>query len=209
MASRLVILACLMALLRPVSELAIESAPGWLEAFHRGDRAALEAAYRHHVRSVVDEAARLLRSADAETVAHEVFYRVLTDARMRESFHGGNVGAWLRIIARRAAIDLLRKRRREDGPVEDDMLTDTPADPTREHEERDARVLVERFRAEVLPARYRALFEVRFLGQLAQREAADKLGMSRSTLAYQEERVRDLLKAFLLERAAPAPTVPA
>jgi RNA polymerase sigma-70 factor (ECF subfamily) len=68
---------------------------------------------------------------------------------------------------------------------------------------------VERFRAEVVPARYRALFEVRFLGQLAQREAADKLGMSRSTLAYQEERVRDLLKAFLLERAAPAPTVPA
>ncbi len=202
------ILAFLMALLRPVPEAAIEAAPGWLEAFHRGDRAALEATYRRHVRPVVDEASRLLRSADAETVAHEVFYRVLTDARMREGFHGGDLGAWLRVIARRAAIDLLRKRRRE-GPVEDDMLTDIPADPTREHEARDAKVLVERFRAEVLPERYRALFEVRFLGQLAQREAADKLGMSRSTLAYQEERVRELLKAFLLEGAAPAPSVPA
>jgi RNA polymerase sigma-70 factor, ECF subfamily len=195
-----VTLVFLMALLRPVPETAIESAPGWLDAFHRGDRAALEETYRHYVRPVVDEASRLLRSADAETVAHEVFYRVLTDGRMRESFHGGNLGAWLRIVARRAAIDLLRKRRREDGPVDDDMLTNYPSDTTREHEERDAKVLVERFRAEVLPEKYRALFEVRFLGQLAQREAADKLGMSRSTLAYQEERVRELLKAFLLER---------
>jgi RNA polymerase sigma-70 factor (ECF subfamily) len=199
----------LMALVRPVDERAIESAPGWLEAFHRGDRTALEETYRHHVRPVVDEASRLLRSADAETVAHEVFYRVLTDGRMRESFHGGNLGAWLRIVARRAAIDLLRKRRREDGPLDDDMLTDYLPDTTREHEERDAKVLVERFRTEVLPEKFLRLFEVRFLGQVAQREAADLLGMSRSTLAYQEERVRELLKAFLLKRDAPTRNVQA
>jgi RNA polymerase sigma-70 factor (ECF subfamily) len=192
-----------MALLRPAPGAAVEPDPSWLEAFHRGDRAALEEVYRHHVRPVVDEASRLLRSADAETVAHEVFFRLLTETRMREGFHGGNLGAWLRVIARRAAIDLLRKRRREDGPVDEDAPSAYPPDPTREHEERDARVLVERFRREILPDKYRALFEVRFLGQLAQREAAEKLGLSRSTLAYQEERVRELLKAFLLERAAP------
>jgi RNA polymerase sigma-70 factor (ECF subfamily) len=108
--------------------------------------------------------------------------------------------AWLRVVTRRAAIDLLRKRRREDGPFDEEGMHDYPADATREHEERDAKVLVDRFRAEVLPERYRDLFEVRFIRQLAQREAADALGMSRSTLAYQEDRVRELLKAFLLER---------
>lgn len=191
----------LMALLRPASESAMESAPGWLESFHRGDRRALEDAYRHHVKAVVDEASRLLRSADAETVAHEVFFRVLSDARMREGFHGGSLGAWLRVVTRRAAIDLLRRRRREDGPLDEDRLHDYPADPDREHEEHDAKVLVDRFRVEVLPDKYKALFEVRFMRQLAQRDAANELGMSRSTLAYQEERVRELLKTFLLERA--------
>ena len=192
----------LMALLRPVSAPAIESAPGWLESFHRGDRSALEEAYRHNVKAVIDEASRLLRSADAETVAHEVFFRVLSDERMRRGFLGGSLGAWLRVVARRAAIDLLRRRRREDGPLDDDRFHDYPADPTREHEERDARVMVDRFRAEVLPDKYKALFEVRFMRQLAQRDAANELGLSRSTLAYQEERVRELLKTFLLERAA-------
>jgi hypothetical protein len=42
---------------------------------------------------VVDEAKKLLRTADAETVAHEIFCRMLADAGMRESFHGGNLGA--------------------------------------------------------------------------------------------------------------------
>jgi RNA polymerase sigma-70 factor (ECF subfamily) len=189
-----------MALLRPVSVEPTESAPGWLESFHRGDRPALEHVYRRNVRAVVDEAARLLRGPDAETVAHEVFFRVLSDERMRRGFHGGDMRAWLRVVTRRAAIDLLRKRRREDGPFDEEGMHDYPADATREHEERDAKVLVDRFRAEVLPERYRDLFEVRFIRQLAQREAADALGMSRSTLAYQEDRVRELLKAFLLER---------
>ena len=52
--------------------------------------------------------------------------------------------------------------------------------------------------AEILPEKYAPLFQVRFLEQLPQREAADKLGMSRSTLAYQEARVRELLTTFLL-----------
>ncbi len=197
------ILAFLMALLRPVTHPAsAESAAGWLEAFHRGDRDVLESSYRRHVSAVVDEAAKLLRSADAETVAHEVFYRLLTEARMRASFDGSNLGAWLRVVARRAAIDLLRKRRHEEPPVDDEALAGVPPDPTRDDEERDAKRLIERFRAEVLPEKYRRLFEVRFLEQLAQREAAEKLGISRSTLAYQDERVRELLKAFLLDTSA-------
>lgn len=187
--------AYLMALFRPSGE-ARATDEAWLGAFHEGERRALEEVYVGHVRAVVDEAKKLLRTADAETVAHEIFCRMLADASMRESFRGGNLGAWLRTVTRRAAIDLLRKRRRE-APAPDDDTWVTP-DPARDDEERDAKRLVERFRAEILPEKYAPLFQVRFLEQLPQREAADKLGMSRSTLAYQENRVRELLATFLL-----------
>lgn len=173
---------------------------GWVRSFHRGERQALEEAYLRHIRDVVHEAKKLLRTADAETIAHEVFHRIVADAAMRESFHGGNLNAWLRTITRRAALDLLRKRRREGPPPDDDDLV-TP-DSARDDEARDAKRLVERFRAEVLPERYAPLFQLRFLDQLPQREVADKLGMSRSTLAYQETRIRELLTTFLLEATA-------
>lgn len=189
------IFAFFMALLRPPGG-ARATDDAWVLAFHAGERRALEEAYVGHVRAVVDEAKKLLRTADAETVAHEIFCRMLAEAAMRESFRGGNLGAWLRTIARRAAIDLLRKRRREE-PAPDDE-TWVAADPARDDEERDAKRIVERFRAEILPEKYAPLFQVRFLEQLPQRDAAEKLGMSRSTLAYQETRVRELLTTFLL-----------
>lgn len=62
-------------------------------------------------------------------------------------------------------------------------------------------MLVERFQREVLPPKYRALFDARFLRQLPQREAARELGIERSTLAYQEQRVRELLESFFLDGA--------
>jgi RNA polymerase sigma-70 factor (ECF subfamily) len=70
-------------------------------------------------------------------------------------------------------------------------------------DEVDARMLVERFRKESLPEKYLPVFEARFIRQLPQREAAASLSMQRSTLAYQEERIRTLLRDFLLESEAP------
>jgi RNA polymerase sigma-70 factor (ECF subfamily) len=57
---------------------------------------------------------------------------------------------------------------------------------------------VERFCREHLPAKWAKVFDARFLRQLPQREAARELGIQRSTLAYQEQQVRELLTAFLL-----------
>ncbi len=42
---------------------------------------------------------------------------------------------------------------------------------------------------------------LRFLGSLSQSEAALALGMRRTTLAYQELRITELLRKFLLEDA--------
>ncbi|NPC78158.1 RNA polymerase subunit sigma-70, partial [Pyxidicoccus fallax] len=54
------------------------------------------------------------------------------------------------------------------------------------------------FRREHLPAKWAPVFEARFVRQLSQREAAAALGLHRTTLAYQELRIRSLLKKFLL-----------
>lgn len=47
------------------------------------------------------------------------------------------------------------------------------------------------------------MFELRFLHQLPQRDAASRLGINRTTLAYREVRIRRLLKRFLLEQPQP------
>jgi RNA polymerase sigma-70 factor, ECF subfamily len=59
----------------------------WLDRFHRGERAVLEACYREYFAEVATAVGAVLRGADQETVVHEVFYRLLSDARLRSSFH--------------------------------------------------------------------------------------------------------------------------
>jgi RNA polymerase sigma-70 factor (ECF subfamily) len=180
--------------------IASESTP-WLARFHAGERSVLAECYREHVARVLSTASRLLTVADAETVTHEVFLRILSDAEVREGFRGGNLGAWLSQIVHNASIDLLRRRRHEAGAPEDDR--DAEIDPARHDEEVEAKMLVERFKR-MLPAKWLPVFEARFLRQLPQREAAAELGMQRSTLAYQEQRVRELLEAFLLRGEEPS-----
>ena len=59
-------------------------------------------------------------------------------------------------------------------------------------------MLVDRFREQVLPAKWAGVFQARFIEQRDQRDAAASLGIARTTLAYQELRIRSLLKKFLL-----------
>lgn len=172
----------------------------WLVRFHDGDRTTLERCYREHSAGVLAAASRLLRDVDAETVTHEIFFRLLTDGSMRAGFRGGDLGAWLSVVARRRAIDWLRRMKREvSARGSDPELAEPGPDRAREDDAVDAKRLVARFQSEVLPDKYRALFQARFLRQLSQREAAAELGIERSTLAYQEQRVRELLERFILE----------
>jgi RNA polymerase sigma-70 factor (ECF subfamily) len=168
----------------------------WIADFHAGDRGVLEQCYRDHFRAVVSTIGRLLKGADAETVTHEVFYRLLSNARLRENFQGGNFDAWLMQVATNAARDYLRRYRREQPEAPDaassEGLSSASAD------EVDAKMTVGRFQRECLPPELAGVFEARFLRQLSQREAADELGMPRTTLVYQEQRVRSLLEDFVL-----------
>jgi hypothetical protein len=64
--------------------------------------------------------------------------------------------------------------------------------------EADARITVGGFQREHLEG----VFEARFLRQLSPREAAQPLGVPRTTLVYQEQRVRALLEQFVLDVAS-------
>jgi RNA polymerase sigma-70 factor, ECF subfamily len=182
----------------PLTTTIIETDAGdWLVRFHAGEQRILEACYREHFQTVFRAVGQILSGADQETLTHEVFYRLLVKQDFRRSFQGGSLGAWLATVARNQAIDFRRRRDREQptpAPAPDEGTSFTEA--------ADARLEIERFRRDVLPAKWVRVFEVRFLEQLDQREAARRLGISRTTLAYQELRVRSLLQKYLLVRRA-------
>jgi RNA polymerase sigma-70 factor (ECF subfamily) len=170
----------------------------WLPAFHRGRRAALALCYERYIGTVSWAVGQIVQGVDRETVVHEVFYRLFAKEELRRSFEGGNFGAWLITIARRQAIDFRRRRDRE-LPADLASLGDVGNGPAEDpHEAFELRALVERFER-ALPAKWLPVFRARFLGQLDQREAARRLGMHRTTLAYQEVQIRRLLRQFVLE----------
>jgi RNA polymerase sigma-70 factor (ECF subfamily) len=177
----------------------------WLVAFHAGDRAAVAQCYRDHAKTVASAVGRMLSAADSETVTHEVFYRLLSDAGLRANFRGGNFSTWITRVATNGAIDYLRRCRREQsgllGAFEPDV--DARAAARRVDEELDAKVLVERFCRDHLPSEWAGVFDARFIRQVTQRDAAKELGIRRTTLAYRELRIRRLLTRFLLRAEHP------
>lgn len=169
----------------------------WLASFHAGERRTLEEFYREHYGTVDRAVGQVLGGADRETVVHEVFLRVLSDPELRQGLSGGSPAAWIRTVAKNQAIDFRRRANRE--------IPDDRAEHRAEGEEppgdgaAEARLLIEKFRSEILPPKWAPVFEACFVRQMTQRDAARELGLSRTTLLYQQHRVRALLRDFLLE----------
>jgi RNA polymerase sigma-70 factor (ECF subfamily) len=166
----------------------------WLEAFWRGNPAAIEACYRRHFATVKRAVGAVLGGADRETVVQEVFARLIGSEEQRRAFAGGSFDAWIATVARNMAINHSRRLGRETGLDVEASDTGTPW-----QEAADARLLVEKFRREHLRPEWQGVFETRFLRQLTQHEASRALGVSRTTLAYRELRIRHALRHFLLE----------
>jgi RNA polymerase sigma-70 factor, ECF subfamily len=170
----------------------------WLARFHAGERDVMETCYREHFERVNRTVGRILTGADRETVVHEVFFRLLSEPRMRMGFSGGSLGAWLATVARNQAVDFVRKQGREVS-IDPDVVDRVSQDRNEQAETKaEARLLIERFRRDHLPAKWIPVFEARFLRQLSQREAARELGIYRTTLAYQEMQIRKRLRRFVL-----------
>ncbi|HEY0707148.1 MAG TPA: RNA polymerase subunit sigma-70, partial [Polyangia bacterium] len=119
-------------------------------------------------------------------------------------FHGGSFSSWLRVMARNQALDHVRRRRHEVP------LSEHPSNQVaglsiedRLEQRTHVRLTLERFRSEVLPPKWEPVFIARFLEQHDQPTAARSLRMHRTTLAYQEYRIRRLLERFILRREEP------
>lgn len=152
--------------------------------------------YHDHFATVAAAVGRVVVGADKETVIHEVFFKLLSSPEHRRRFQGGSFSAWIATVAHNQALDHARRTRREvpvDGLIEHIASADEPGEAA------TARVLVERFR-DKLPENWRPVFDLCFLRQLPQRDAAAALGMSRTTLAYQHHQIRARLRRFLVPR---------
>ena len=158
----------------------------------------MERCYREHYQTVKRAAAGYLSPVDTETVVHDVFFKIMSQPATREAFRGGSLAAWLSRMATNQALDFLRQTQRVTLGFESVPEAVAPSF----EEASEARLMVERFRNECLPAKWRNVFEARFIRQLDQRSAAKDLGMFRTTLAYQELRIRGLLRQFFLGEAA-------
>jgi RNA polymerase sigma-70 factor (ECF subfamily) len=166
--------------------------------FCAGERRVLQALYHDHFETVDRAVGRVVNGPDRETVVQEVFCRLVASEELRRNFRGGSLDAWLTMVARNQAIDYVRRYQREVPLDESHAISQAEAD-TRFAERTEAKLLVTRFRREVLPTKWEPVFQARFIERLSQREAAAKLGMRRTTLVYQELRVHALLRQFFLE----------
>lgn len=174
----------------------------WLAHFHAGERKILEQCYREHFDTVARAVAAVAASSvDRESLIHDVFEKLFCDGDARRGFRGGSFAAWISRVARNRAIDHLRRIKREQvtAPNEVAHLAGCRGrDPVSEGESRD---LIGKFRDEVLPSRWTGVFVARFVEERDQRDAARRLGIARTTLAYREVRIRALLKRFVREQA--------
>jgi RNA polymerase sigma-70 factor (ECF subfamily) len=177
----------------------VEESDAWLRAFHAGQRDCLERCYREQWPTVERAVATIIAAgADRETLVHEVFFRLVNEESLRRGFHGGSFSAWLRVVARNQAIDYARRRRLEvQIPTDANPSSDAAAGGALDRQI-DARLTLQRFCEQVLPQKWRPVFEARFVRQQDQPAAARSLGMRRTTLAYQEYRIRNLLRRFVL-----------
>jgi RNA polymerase sigma-70 factor, ECF subfamily len=146
------------------------------------DEAAFDALFRGCVADVHAYAVSLLgdpsASEDVTSFAFERLYR----ARSRLDRRRGTPRAWLFAIARNAALDELRRRRRQplrelNAEVSSDGSSDPDAAKAIDDIERRATV---REALSALPLRERELVLLKFHGQLSNSELAQALGISES-----------------------------
>ena len=138
---------------------------------------------------------RFVARDDAEDVLQRVFYEVW---RNRDRYDPTrSLEAWVLGIARKRAIDQLRRRHANVVPI--DELRDIAGDDGRELAERYARAGEVRSALARLPNEQREVLTLAYFGELTQTEIADRLGVPLGTVKARAfrglRRLADLLGA--------------
>jgi RNA polymerase sigma factor (sigma-70 family) len=161
------------------------------------DRPAFESLFRECAADVHGYAISLLgdRAAaeDVTALAFERLYR----SRARLDRSRGTPRGWLFSIARNAALDELRRRRRQPVPgAEQQLSSDAELDEAIEHTERRASL---RAALLALPLREREVVLLKFHGQLTNGELARVLGISESNAGTRVHRALARLRETCTE----------
>jgi RNA polymerase sigma factor (sigma-70 family) len=121
---------------------------------------------------------RFVARDEAEDVLQRVFYEVW---RNRDRYDPArSLEAWVLGIARKRAIDQLRRRHANVVPIEE--LRDIAGDDGRELAERYARANQVRGALERLPREQREVLTLAYFGDLTQTEIAERLGVPLGTV---------------------------
>lgn len=162
------------------------------------DEASFDALFRECMRDVHGYALSLLgERAAAEDVTALAFERLFR-ARRRLDPRRGSPRALLFTIARNAALDELRRRRRQPlASSAAERLASEPAVAPAETEEIERRESV-RVALEALPMRDREIVLLKFHGQLSNAELAQALGISESNAGTRLSRALTRLRGGTL-----------
>ena len=152
---------------------AVSTDAALMSAIRSGDQSAMGMVYDRYSSIVYAVALRVLADAGAaEDVLQEVFMQLWRNPAAFDSKRG-NLGAWLAVIARNRAIDVLRKRRPETDI--DDVIVSVEPDLASDAERSR---LVTKIRAALsgMPAAQRSALEMAFFEGLSHTEIAAKTG---------------------------------
>ena len=143
-----------------------------------GEEGAINECYSALGPMVLGYLRRFVSRDEAEDVLQRVFYEVW---RNRDRYDPTrSLEAWVLGIARKRAIDQLRRRHANVVPIEE--LRDIAGDDGRDLAERYARASEVRGALERLPREQREVLTLAYFGDLTQTEIADRLGVPLGTV---------------------------
>jgi RNA polymerase sigma-70 factor (ECF subfamily) len=162
-----------------------------LDRFIAGDLEAFEVQFRQHQSQVYAWTLRIVRdSGIAEDLTVETFWSIhRSRARFRPD---GNFPAWARRIATNAALDHLRRSRRETA-LPDDLPSAAKPDPAIQRENRQCI-----YRAfTLLPAKYRLIATLALVEEEPYQKIAEAVGISADVVKIRVFRAVRMLRKNL------------
>ena len=171
-----------------------------LERFAAGDLDAFETLFREHQKQVYAWVVRIVRdSGVAEDLTVETFWRIY---KARARFDpAGNFHAWARRIATNAALDHLKRARRE-TELPEDLAGPAVADPAVRRETRE-RIKLAFFQ---LPAKYRLVATLALIEEEPYNNIAEAMGISTALVKIRVFRAVRILRKKLSSLVAEVAT---
>lgn len=150
------------------------------------DREWFSQVYRENFRRMSALAVRLLGPGPkAEDAVHDAFLKLIITANSCGIGVRSGPGAWLAVVVKNTALDMLRREKRETELEESEWMPSVPAD------EGGFQALVALIRQ--LPEEYRRVLELRFVAEWSLAEIAQTMGLTESAVKTRVFRGRKML----------------